>query len=76
MTEAVYANANQYSRSAGDLALCEALAKHYSPLVNATINPTTDVAITVGASEAIFAIMQAMLNDGDEVVVLEPTFDM
>lgn len=40
------------------------------------INPLTEVTVTVGATEAIFAIMQSMLNDGDEVVTLEPTFDI
>jgi aspartate/methionine/tyrosine aminotransferase len=54
----------------------KALSEHYSPLINRTINPLTEVAVCVGASEALFAVMQSMLNDGDEVVVLEPTFDM
>lgn len=76
LVDAIHANANQYSRSAGDLALCEALAKHYGPLVGREINPATEVTVSVGASEGIFAIMQSMLNEGDEVVTLEPTFDM
>ena len=67
---------NQYSRSGGDVKLVEALAKHYGKLVKRTIDPLTEVTIAVGASEALFAIMQALLNEGDEVVVLEPTFDM
>lgn len=56
--------------------MVEALAKHYGPLVGRTIDPINEVTISVGASEAIFAIMQSMLNEGDEVVTLEPTFDM
>jgi aspartate/methionine/tyrosine aminotransferase len=35
-----------------------------------------EVTVSVGATEAIFAIMQSMLNEGDEVITLEPTFDM
>lgn len=54
----------------------EALAEHYGSLLNRKIDPLTEVTISVGASEAIFAIMQSMLNTGDEVVTLEPTFDM
>lgn len=76
LVDAIHANANQYSRSAGDLALCEALSTHYSPLVGRKIDPLTEVTVSVGASEGIFAIMQSMLNEGDEVVTLEPTFDM
>jgi aspartate/methionine/tyrosine aminotransferase len=58
------------------LALVDALAKHYGPLVNRTIDPLTEVTVGVGATEVIFAIMQSILNEGDEVVTLEPTFDM
>jgi kynurenine--oxoglutarate transaminase/cysteine-S-conjugate beta-lyase/glutamine--phenylpyruvate transaminase len=76
MNRAVQGNFNQYCRSEGDVALVGALAKHYSPLVGRSINPLTEVTVTVGATEALFAAMQALLNEGDEVVVLEPTFDM
>lgn len=74
--QAINDNHNQYSRSAGDIKLVESLAAHYGQLLGRTINPLTEVTITVGASEAIFAIMQSLLNEGDEVVVLEPAFDM
>jgi aspartate/methionine/tyrosine aminotransferase len=30
----------------------------------------------VGATEALFAIMQALLNENDEVLMLEPAFDI
>ncbi len=55
---------NQYSRSAGDPALCEALSAHYAPLVNRKINPLTEIAVTVGATEGLFAVMQSLLNQG------------
>lgn len=56
--------------------MVETLAKHYSKLVQRTIDPLQEVTVTVGATEALFCAMQAMINDGDEVVVLEPAFDM
>ena len=76
LCDAVHANANQYCRSAGDLKLVNTLSKHYSPLVGREINPTSEITIGVGATETLFAIMQALLDDGDEVVVLEPAFDI
>lgn len=76
LIEAINSDANQYSRSAGDVPLVEALAEHYGRLLSRKIDPLTEVTVSVGASEAIFAIMQSMLNDGDEVVTLEPTFDI
>jgi kynurenine--oxoglutarate transaminase/cysteine-S-conjugate beta-lyase/glutamine--phenylpyruvate transaminase len=76
LIEAINGNYNQYCRSAGEPALVEAIAKHYGPLVGRTIDALNEVTVGVGASEVLFAIMQSMLNDGDEVVTLEPTFDM
>lgn len=52
------------------------LATHYSPLVNRTIDPLQEVTVTVGATEALFCAMQGLVNEGDEVVILEPAFDM
>lgn len=40
------------------------------------VDAATEVTVTVGATEGIFATMQALLNPGDEVVVLEPAFDI
>lgn len=37
-------------------------------------NPETEVIVTVGVSEAIFAVMMALLNPGDEVLIPEPFF--
>lgn len=76
MTRAVNANHNQYCRSAGDSELVQTLAAHYSPLVGRNINALTEVTISVGATEALYGLMQATLNDGDEVVLLEPAFDV
>eukprot|EP01099_Mayorella_cantabrigiensis_P001418 TRINITY_DN1614_c0_g1_i1.p1 TRINITY_DN1614_c0_g1~~TRINITY_DN1614_c0_g1_i1.p1 ORF type:complete len:441 (-),score=74.58 TRINITY_DN1614_c0_g1_i1:156-1412(-) len=76
LIDTINENFNQYCRSAGDVALVEALAKHYGPLVGRTIDPLNEVTIGVGATEVIFAAMQSMLNDGDEVIVLEPSFDI
>jgi len=74
--QAINSDANQYARALGDLPLVETLAKHYSKLVKRTIDPLQEVTVTVGATEALFCAMQAMINEGDEVVVLEPAFDM
>ncbi len=70
--KAVNNNFNQYCRSAGELSLVNALAKHYSPLINRDINPLTDITISVGATECLFAIMQAYIEQDDEVIMLEP----
>ena len=76
MIDAVNKDYNQYCRSGGEINLVEALAKLYSPLIGRTINPLNEITTSVGATEAIFALTQAVINEGDEVIMLEPAFDM
>jgi bifunctional pyridoxal-dependent enzyme with beta-cystathionase and maltose regulon repressor activities len=58
-----------------DLRLVNALSKVYSPIFQREINPLSEVLTTVGATEAIFIVMQAFLNPGDECVLFEPYYD-
>lgn len=67
---------NQYARSGGHPDLVRVLANRYSPLIGREINPLTEVTVSVGATEAIFAITQALLNPGDEVILFQPAFDI
>lgn len=64
LVNAVLEDNNQYCRSGGESLLVQALAKHYSPLVGRTIDPLKEVTTSVGATEGIFAIMQAYINAG------------
>lgn len=52
-----------------------ALSKYYSPLLNRSINPQTELITTVGASEGIFSAVQAFINPGDEVILMQPFYD-
>jgi methionine aminotransferase len=38
-------------------------------------NPATDVTVCSGATEALFAVITAVVRPGDEVLVLEPAYD-
>lgn len=76
MCNSIQNNFNQYCRSRGDIGLVTALSKHYSSLLGRDVNPLTEITISVGATEGLFAIMQSYLNPGDEVVTFEPAFDM
>ena len=66
---------NQYSRSAGMPRLCQALASHYSQRFGLKLDWQTNVAVTVGATEGIFASCMALLNPGDECIIIEPYYD-
>ena len=82
--QATNANHNQYARSAGHMRLVQVLAKKYTKPLNrvgsgpngAGIDPLTEVVVTTGATEALFGVTQGLLNPGDEVIVMEPSFDI
>ena len=65
----------QYAPLPGLPVLLEAVATKMSASLGREVSAPENVQITVGATEALFAIMQAFINPGDEVVVLEPFYD-
>src|SRR3954453_5986927 len=73
--QAIGADLNQYARSAGHLRLTKALSTVYGPLFRRELNPLTEIVITVGATEGIFATIQALVEPGDEVILIEPFYD-
>lgn len=67
---------SQYARSGGLHSLVSAISHSYAPLLQRSINPNKEVCVTVGASEAIFLACQAFVQSGDEVIFIEPAFDI
>ncbi|RWS31522.1 Kynurenine--oxoglutarate transaminase 3-like protein, partial [Leptotrombidium deliense] len=55
--------------------LVNALSNLYSKLTNHSINPHTEVLVTVGAYEALYCAILGLVNEGDEVIIMEPFFD-
>lgn len=73
--QAVANDLNQYARSAGHPHLVNALSTVYSPLFGRTLDPQREIVVTVGATEGIFATIQALVEPGDEVILIEPFYD-
>ena len=69
------AGRNQYAPMQGVLPLREAIAAQYAHLHNREYDPDTEVTVTSGGTEAIFAAVSAVLHPGDEAIVLEPCYD-
>ncbi|WP_373370362.1 aminotransferase [Alkalicoccobacillus plakortidis] len=63
-----------YSANAGVIELRRAIADYMETRFSVSYDPDTEVLVTVGASEAIDIGMRAILNLGDEVIIVEPTF--
>ncbi len=63
-----------YSPNAGLLALREAIAAYVKRHSGMVYDPKTEVLVTVGGSEAIDLCLRALITDGDEVLIPEPSF--
>ncbi len=75
VAEAIKSGFNQYAVSQGVPALRQAIAAHALRFYGQAINPDTEVAVTSGATEAIFDAILGLTDPGDEVVVFEPFYD-
>ena len=67
---------NQYTRPAGHPNLVNVLARRYSGHLKREVDAQAEVAVTVGASQSLYLTLQALVNPGDEVILLEPAFDL
>ncbi|MGB1276227.1 MAG: aminotransferase class I/II-fold pyridoxal phosphate-dependent enzyme, partial [Nannocystaceae bacterium] len=66
---------NQYRRMAGLMELTTAIAEHQQRFWGLSYEPASEISVFAGATEAIFASLQALCNPGDEVVMFEPYYD-
>ncbi len=73
--QAISDGVNQYSPGLGLPALREAIAAHQRRFYDIDVDPDRNVLVTAGATEALAATLLALVEPGDEVVVLEPTYD-
>jgi methionine aminotransferase len=66
---------NQYAPMPGLATLRNVIAEVVFNSYNHRVNPDTDITISAGATQAIFAIISAFVNPGDEVIVFDPAYD-
>lgn len=74
--EALRSGLNQYSPERGLPELREAIAAQQLATQSRELDPHTQVVVTAGAAEALAASLLSILRPGDEVVVLEPHYDL
>ena len=68
------AGRTHYTSNYGTIELRRALSAHLELLYGLTYDPTNEICVTVGASEAVAATMAALVDPGDEVVLHEPSY--
>ena len=66
---------NQYAPMQGILPLREAIAEKMEDLYGIGYHPESEITITSGGTQAIYAAIAAVIREGDEVVVFEPAYD-
>lgn len=62
-----------YTSNWGLIELREEISK-YMASYNMSYNPQNEILITVGASEGVDAVLRAILNEGDEIIVSQPCY--
>ena len=63
-----------YTANRGLLELREEIAKFHHEHYDQNYDPKTEIVVTVGGSEGIDISMRALLNPGDEVIVMDPNY--
>ncbi|HID4044857.1 TPA: pyridoxal phosphate-dependent aminotransferase [Pluralibacter gergoviae] len=67
--------ANQYAPMTGVPALREAIADKTAELYGYRPDAASDVTVTAGATEALYAAITALVREGDEVICFDPSYD-
>lgn len=68
-------NIHQYTPMAGVPSLLEKIAWQTEKKYNRKINFSSEIIITAGATQGIFTTINTFISNGDEVVILDPSYD-
>ena len=66
---------NQYAPMQGILVLREQIAKITEQNYGIKVSPETEITVTSGATQAIYTVITALVNEEDEVIVFTPAYD-
>lgn len=68
-------NVHQYAPMAGLTVLLEQISSLILDQYQRKIDPHSELLVTAGATQAIFTTIQALVHTGDEVIILDPSYD-
>jgi len=72
---AIRGDLNQYAITWGSRRLRVALAEKMNTFYSLEVDPETEVTVTCGATEAMAAVLLALADPGDEVVMFDPWYE-
>ncbi|HEX6832571.1 MAG TPA: pyridoxal phosphate-dependent aminotransferase [Rudaea sp.] len=75
LAAAMNSGKNQYAPMTGVPRLREQIALKTERLYGRKVNADTEVTVTSGATEALFAAIAATVRPGEQVIVLDPCYD-
>lgn len=73
--DAIRSGINQYTVTWGYPALRHKLAQRYTAALGWAVDPDVHVTVTCGVTEGITAALLAVLDPGDEVIIIEPAHE-
>jgi aminotransferase len=72
---AIREDVNQYAVTWGAPRLRHSLARKYAEWYGLTVDPETELTVCCGATEAMASTLMAIVNPGEQVIVLEPFYE-
>lgn len=72
--ESLQAGKTYYTSNSGLIALRKEISHYLTRRFDITYNPTSELLVTVGGSEAIDLAIRGLVNPGDEVIIPAPCF--
>ena len=72
---AINGDINQYAVTWGSSALRIAIAQKYRRWHNMDVDHMTEITVCCGATEAMASVFMALIDPGDEVIILEPFYE-
>ena len=72
---AIQRDVNQYAITWGTTDLRKAIAAKYASWYGMDVNTETDITVCCGGTEAMASVFLALVDPGDEVIVMEPYYE-
>lgn len=74
--EAILRGPNQYAPSIGIPSLRQAIVRKMKRFYGVEVDAETEITVTAGATEGLCATLLGIIEPGDEIILIEPVYDI